>query len=168
MFLIILLFIFCVSDLVNLVYVVVFFYLFDYYVCDLMGGGEGLFDYVKVNLLVQLKILLIFYGVLVFQGEKVVGLINCFVGFFIFVVWFLFNIYDIVVYVEVCGQGVGQVLLGWVEGWVWQFGCCKLIFEVFFNNCWVMVVYEWVGFVFYMLDLVVGQVLFLQKWFEED
>ena len=72
--------------------------LLDHYAHDPMGGGTGLSDYAKSNLVSQLKDLPTFHGALAFAGGKAVGLINCFAGFSTFAAKPLLNIHDIVVH----------------------------------------------------------------------
>ena len=55
--------------------------LLDHYAHDPMGGGTGLSEYARANLVSQLKDLPTFHGALAFIGDEAVGLINCFAGF---------------------------------------------------------------------------------------
>lgn len=156
------------SDLADQAHAAVFLDLLDHYARDPMGGGEGLSDYVRANLVEQLKNLPAFHGALAFQGEKAVGLINCFTGFSTFAARPLLNVHDIVVHAKARGQGIGQALLGWAEERARQLSCCKLTLEVLANNRRAMASYERAGFAPYMLDPDAGQALFLQKLLKED
>ena len=142
--------------------------LLDHYAHDPMGGGTGLSDYAKTNLVRELKDLPTFHGALAFSGEEAVGLINCFAGFSTFAAKPLLNIHDIVTRADRRGQGVGQALLQWAEQRARQLGCCKLTLEVLSNNTRAMVAYQRAGFAPYVLDPAAGHALFLQKYLPEN
>ena len=137
--------------------------LLDHYAQDPMGGGTGLSDYAKANLVRELADLPTFHGALAFSGKNAVGLINCFAGFSTFAAQPLLNIHDIVTHAEVRGQGIGQALLGWAEQRARELGCCKLTLEVLSNNTRALASYERAGFAPYVLDPQAGHALFLQK-----
>jgi len=137
--------------------------LLDHYAHDPMGGGTGLSDYAKANLVRELADLPTFHGALAFSGKNAVGLINCFAGFSTFAAKPLLNIHDIVTHAEVRGQGIGQALLGWAEQRARVLGCCKLTLEVLSNNTRALASYERAGFAPYVLDPQAGHALFLQK-----
>ena len=142
--------------------------LLDHYAHDPMGGGTGLSEYAKANLVRQLKGLPTFHGALAFAGDEAVGLINCFAGFSTFAAKPLLNIHDIVTRDDRRGQGIGQVLLQWAEQRARQLGCCKLTLEVLSNNTRAMAAYERAGFAPYVLDPEAGHALFLQKYLPEN
>ncbi len=142
--------------------------LLNHYAHDPMGGGTGLSDYAKANLVSQLKDLPTFHGALAFTGDEAVGLINCFAGFSTFAAKPLLNIHDIVTRDDRRGQGVGQALLQWAEQRARQLGCCKLTLEVLSNNTRAMVAYQRAGFAPYVLDPAAGHALFLQKYLPEN
>lgn len=137
--------------------------LLEHYARDPMGGGNGLADYAKANLVRELRAVPSFHGALAFAGDEAVGLINCFTGFSTFAARPLLNIHDIVTRRERRGKGVGQALLAWAEQRARQLGCCKLTLEVLSNNARAMASYERAGFAPYVLDPAAGQALFLQK-----
>lgn len=141
--------------------------LLDHYAHDPMGGGEGLSDYAKGNLVRELADLPTFHGALAWDGDMAVGLINCFAGFSTFAAKPLLNIHDIVVHRERRGQGIAQALLGWAERRAGELGCCKLTLEVLSNNTRAMAAYERAGFAPYVLDPQAGHALFLQKYLSE-
>ena len=142
--------------------------LLDHYAHDPMGGGTGLSDYARANLVRQLKDLPTFHGALAFTGDEAVGLINCFAGFSTFAAKPLLNIHDIVTRDDRRRQGVGQALLQWAEQRARQLGCCKLTLEVLSNNTRAMAAYERAGFAPYVLDPEAGHALFLQKYLPEN
>ncbi len=55
--------------------------LLDHYPRDPMGGGTGLCEYAKSDLVRELEDLPTFHGALAFIGDEAVGLLNCFAGF---------------------------------------------------------------------------------------
>lgn len=141
--------------------------LLEHYAHDPMGGGEGLSDYAKTNLVKQLENLSAFHGALAFWGEKPVGLINCFVGFSTFAAKPLLNIHDVVVNANMRGMGIAQALLQWAENQARQLDCCKLTLEILSNNIPAMRSYERAGFEPYILDPAAGHALLMQKYLQE-
>ena len=141
--------------------------LLDHYAHDRMGGGAGLSDYAKANLVDALNAQPTFHGALAFAGQKAVGLINCFTGFSTFAAQPLLNIHDIVVHADLRGRGIGQALLLWAEQRARQLGCCKLTLEVLANNTRAMASYAQAGFAPYELDPAAGQALLMQKYLSE-
>ena len=142
--------------------------LLDHYARDPMGGGAGLSEYAKANLVRELQGLPTFHGALAWRGDEAVGLINCFAGFSTFAAKPLLNIHDIVVREDCRGQGVGQVLLQWAEQRACDLGCCKLTLEVLSGNVRAMAVYGAAGYAPYVLDPAAGNALLLQKILEEN
>jgi len=142
--------------------------LLDHYARDPMGGGSGLSDYAKANLVRELQGQPGFHGALAYSGDQAVGLINCFAGFSTFAAKPLLNIHDIVVHAEARGQGIGRTLLGWAEQRARALGCCKLTLEVLSNNTRALAAYERAGFAPYVLDPAAGHALFLQKYLSEN
>lgn len=142
--------------------------LLDHYAHDPMGGGSGLSDYAKANLVRELADLPTFHGALAFSGENAVGLINCFAGFSTFAARPLLNVHDIVTRAGHRGQGIGQALLLWAENRARELGCCKLTLEVLSNNTRALASYERAGFAPYVLDPQAGHALFLQKYLSEE
>ena len=137
--------------------------LLDHYARDPMGGGEGLSDFAKVNLVRVIRDVPGFHGALAWLDGKAVGLIDCFAGFSTFAAQPLLNVHDIVVHENWRGQGIGQALLIWAEERARQLGCCKLTLEVLSNNLRAMHAYERAGYVPYILDPAAGHALLMQK-----
>jgi len=142
--------------------------LLDHYARDPMGGGAGLSEYARANLVCELKDLPTFHGALAYAGDEAVGLINCFAGFSTFAAKPLLNIHDIVVHAGARGQGIARALLGWAEQRARELGCCKLTLEVLSNNTRALAAYERAGFAPYVLDPAAGHALFLQKYLPEN
>ncbi len=141
--------------------------LLDHYANDPMGGGEGLSDYAKVNLLRTIQQVPGFHGALAWLDGEAVGLIDCFAGFSTFAARPLLNIHDIVVRAEWRGRGIARALLAWAEARARQLACCKLTLEVLSNNRPAMATYQRAGFAPYMLDPAAGQAWLMQKILSE-
>ncbi len=140
--------------------------LLDHYASDPMGGGDGLSDYAKLNLVATMRQVPGFHGGLAWLDGEAVGLIDCFAGFSTFAARPLLNVHDIVVRAERRGRGIGQALLAWAEARARQLGCCKLTLEVLSNNTRAMASYQQAGFAPYVLDPAAGHALLLQKILE--
>lgn len=151
-------------DLSDLAQAEIWLQLLDHYAQDPMGGGDGLSDYAKLNLVASMREVPGFHGALAWLDGKAVGLIDCFAGFSTFAARPLLNVHDIVVHRDVRGRGVGQALLAWAEARARELGCCKLTLEVLSNNTRAMRSYEQAGFAPYVLDPAAGHALFLQKY----
>lgn len=140
----------------------------DHYARDPMGGGAGLSEYAKANLVRELQDLPTFHGALAWRGDEAVGLINYFAGFSTFAAKTLLNVHDIVVREDCRVQGVGQALLHWAEQRARDLGCCRLTFVVLSNNTRAMAAYERAGFAPYVLDRAAGHAPFLQESLPEN
>lgn len=151
-------------DLSDLAQAEIWLQLLDHYAQDPMGGGDGLSDYAKLNLVATMREVPGFHGALAWLDGQAVGLIDCFAGFSTFAARPLLNVHDIVVHRDVRGRGVGQALLAWAEARARELGCCKLTLEVLSNNTRAMRSYEQAGFAPYVLDPAAGHALFLQKY----
>lgn len=151
-------------DLSDLAQAEIWLQLLDHYAQDPMGGGDGLSDYAKLNLVATMREVPGFHGALAWLDGKAVGLIDCFAGFSTFAARPLLNVHDIVVHRDVRGRGVGQALLAWAEARARELGCCKLTLEVLSNNTRAMRSYEQAGFAPYVLDPAAGHALVLQKY----
>lgn len=155
-------------DLSDLAQAAVWLELLDHYANDPMGGGDGLTDYAKLNLVSTMREVPGFHGALAWLDGKAVGLIDCFAGFSTFAARPLLNVHDIVVREGLRGQGIGQALLAWAEARARQLGCCKLTLEVLSNNTRAMASYDQAGFAPYMLDPAAGHALLMQKYLPEE
>ena len=156
------------TDLGDLRHVEAFLDLLEHYAQDPMGGGEGLSDYAKINLVSTMKEVPGFHGALAWLDGEAVGLIDCFAGFSTFAAKPLLNVHDIVVRAGRRGQGIGQALLAWAERRAAELGCCKLTLEVLSNNTRAMASYRQAGFVPYELDPAAGHALLMQKYLPEE
>lgn len=142
--------------------------LLDHYARDPMGGGEGLSDYAKLNLVHTIRQVPGFHGALAWLDGEAVGLIDCFAGFSTFAAKPLLNVHDIVVHASRRGQGIAQALLAWAGQRAGELGCCKLTLEVLSNNARAMAAYRRAGFVPYVLDPAAGHALLMQKYLPEE
>jgi GNAT superfamily N-acetyltransferase len=154
-------------DLSDLAQAEIWLGLLDHYANDPMGGGEGLSDYAKFNLIGVMREVPGFHGALAWLDGEAVGLIDCFASFSTFAAKPLLNVHDIVVHESVRGQGIGQALLAWAEERARQLGCCKLTLEVLSNNTRAMASYTQAGFAPYVLDPAAGPALLMQKFLPE-
>jgi GNAT superfamily N-acetyltransferase len=137
--------------------------LMDEYACDPMGGGKGLSDYAKTNLVAALVERKIARSVLAYVDNEAVGLINCFEGFSTFACQPLLNIHDVVVSQKFRGQGLSKLMFAKVEEIAREMGCCKLTLEVLAGNTVAQGAYRAVGFAGFELDPAMGQALFWEK-----
>jgi ribosomal protein S18 acetylase RimI-like enzyme len=141
--------------------------LLDAYARDPMGGGEGLSDFAKANLVSELARLPQAFSLLAFDGsgeDLPVGLVNCMLGFSTFACKPLVNVHDLAVLPAYRGRRIGQRLLERVEAMARARGACKLTLEVLSGNASAMRLYARAGFAQYQLDPAAGQAGFLQKW----
>jgi GNAT superfamily N-acetyltransferase len=137
--------------------------LMDAYASDPMGGGQGLSDYAKANLVAALGKCAIARSVLAYVDGEAAGLINCFEGFSTFACAPLLNIHDVVVLPEFRGRGLSKLMFAKVEEMAREMGCCKLTLEVLAGNAVAQGAYRSVGFAGFELDPAMGQALFWQK-----
>ena len=137
--------------------------LLDVYALDPMGGGHGLSEYAKQNLVEKLARHPTAFSVLAFAAGQPVGLANCFEGFSTFLCQPLVNIHDIIVLPEFRGRGIGRLMLEQVEHLARERGCCKLTLEVLEGNREAQTLYRKIGFTGYQLDSENGHAMFWQK-----
>lgn len=150
-------------DLYDPVQAAIWLDLLDHYARDPMGGGEGLSDYAKLNLVHTIRQVPGFHGALAWLDGEAVGLIDCFAGFSTFAAKPLLNVHDIVVHEDFRRQGIARALLAHVEAVARARGCCKLTLEVLEGNLGARRAYLEFGFEGYQLDPAMGQALFMEK-----
>jgi ribosomal protein S18 acetylase RimI-like enzyme len=136
----------------------------DGYARDPSGGGTGLTDEVKARLPGLLAQQTHYIGLLAFEGDRPVGLINAFLGVSTFKAKPLLNIHDIAVEPDRRGAGVGRRLLAAAEELARERACCKLTLEVLEGNHTAVGLYRAVGFAAYELDPAMGAARFFEKW----
>ena len=136
----------------------------DGYARDPSGGGTGLTDEVKARLPGLLAQQPHYIGLLAFEGDRPVGLINAFLGVSTFKARPLLNLHDIAVEPDRRGAGIGRRLLDAAEAHARERGCCKLTLEVLESNHTAVGLYRAVGFAAYELDPALGTARFFEKW----
>lgn len=159
----------CLADYANPVHANALVAVLDAYACDPMGGGEGLSDFAKANVVAALAARPQAYSVLAFADSsqsQAVGLVNCIEGFSTFACRPLVNVHDVAVLASYRGQGVAERMLALAEEIARQRGACKLTLEVLSGNAGAVRLYQRVGFAAYELDPDAGQARFMQKWLE--
>lgn len=137
--------------------------LLDHYASGAMGGGKPLDHSVKANLVGSLSKLPHAFTVIAYDGNRAVGLVNCFEAFSTFLCKPIVNIHDVVVTDEYRGQGIAGKMLEKVESIARSKGCCKLTLEVLSNNESAKAAYRKFGFSDYVLDSEAGAAMFWQK-----
>ncbi len=140
--------------------------LLDAYAQDPAGGGEGLSDFAKANLVAALAARPQAYSVLAFEDGKPVGLVNCIEGFSTFACKPLVNLHDVAVLDGYRGRRVGEHMMALAEDIARQRGACKLTLEVLEGNPGAIKLYQRIGFAAYELDPAMGSAQFFQKWLD--
>ena len=131
-----------------------------------MGGGSGLSDFARANLVASLAARPQAFSVLAFAGADQatpVGLVNCIEGFSTFACQALVNIHDVVVLPAYRGLRIAEKMLVLVDKLARERGACKLTLEVLVGNVAAIKLYSRVGFSSYQLDPAMGHAQFLQK-----
>lgn len=137
--------------------------LLDIYAQDPMGGGRGLSDFAKINLVSTLRDRSGVYVIFAFKHGQAAGLLIAMEGFSTFSCKPLLNIHDVVVVPRYRGQGIACKLLTETERIAKQQGCCKLTLEVLEGNTGAQAAYAKFGFRGYELDPQMGKALFWEK-----
>jgi GNAT superfamily N-acetyltransferase len=135
----------------------------DEYARDPMGGGKGLSDYAKTNLISELAIRKTARIVIALVDDKPAGLVTCLEGFSTFACQPLLNIHDVIVSVPYRGQGLSKLMLQAAEQIAIDLGCCKLTLEVLEHNHIAQTAYRSFGFNGYELNPEMGKALFWEK-----
>lgn len=138
--------------------------LLDAYASDPAGGGQGLSDFARANLVPGLATRPQAYSVLAFDGAQPVGLVNCIEGFSTFACKPLVNVHDVAVLASHRGRGIAEQMLAEAEVIARERGAVKLTLEVLSGNRSAIRLYERIGFAGYQLDPAMGSAQFLQKW----
>lgn len=135
----------------------------DHYATDPAGGAAPLADDVKQNLVKTLSTRDDADSVLAYDGDRAVGVMNCFEGFSTFRAAPLLNIHDIAVHADYRRRGIGRQLLAAADAIAVRRGCCKITLEVLSNNASAIKAYRQHGFLPYALDPKFGSALFMEK-----
>lgn len=137
--------------------------LMDEYARDPMGGGKGLSNYAKTNLISNLREINTAHIIIAFIDRQPAGLVNCFEGFSTFACKRLLNIHDVIVSSNYRGNGISKLMLSAVEKMAIDLGCCKLTLEVLEGNHVAQKAYRSCGFDGFQLDPEMGKALFWEK-----
>jgi GNAT superfamily N-acetyltransferase len=137
--------------------------LMDEYARDPMGGGSGLSDYAKANLISELAKRQTVRAILAFVDRQPAGLLICIEGFSTFACQPLLNIHDAIVSLPYRGKGLSKLMLQFAERIAIDLGCCKLTLEVLEHNYTAQSAYRSVGFNGYELNPKMGKALFWEK-----
>ncbi|WP_034641217.1 GNAT family N-acetyltransferase [Chitinilyticum aquatile] len=140
-----------------------FIALLDHYAADPMGGGTGLSEFAKRNLVPRLAARDDFFAFIVWSGEEPVGLINLIEGFSTFAARPLLNVHDVIVHAGWRGRGVVDALFVAAEALAVARDCCKLTLEVLEGNPRAAAAYARSGFKPYELDPQFGRAVFMEK-----
>lgn len=152
------------ADYANPAHASALVHLLDAYAADPMGGGEGLSDFAKANLIPGLAARPQAYSVLAYLGDVPVGLVNCIEGFSTFACRPLVNVHDVAVLPAYRGRGIADQMLVLCEAIARERGACKMTLEVLQGNVGAIRAYERFGFAGYQLGSTMGQASFMQKW----
>ena len=152
------------ADYANPAHAAALVMLLDAYASDPAGGGQGLSDFARANLVPGLAARPQAYSVLAFDGDQAVGLVNCIEGFSTFACKPLVNVHDVAVLASHRGRGIAEQMLAEAERIARERGAVKLTLEVLSGNRSAMRLYERIGFAGYQLDPAMGTAQFLQKW----
>ncbi len=137
--------------------------LLNEYALNLMGGKQALPEFVKTNLVAELKQRASAHVILAFVDGSPAGLMIGFEGFSTFACKPLINIHDVVVAEKYRGRGISRKMLTHMEEIARDSGCCKLTLEVLEGNTVAQSLYQSCGFEGYALDPTMGKALFWQK-----
>jgi len=137
--------------------------LMDHYARDPMGGGSGLSDHSRRNLVEALHSRVGCWVLLAYLADEPVGLLTAIEGFSTFRCQPLLNIHDLIVDRNHRGQGISRQLMAAIEQIALEQGCCKLTLEVLEGNEIAQAAYRAFGFAGYQLDPKMGQALFWEK-----
>jgi ribosomal protein S18 acetylase RimI-like enzyme len=137
--------------------------LLDEYARSPEGGGTPLAADARERLAGVLAERAHYVGLLAWDGERAVGLVNCFEGVSTFRARPLLNIHDIAVAIDHRGRGIGRRLLAAAEAIARERGCCKLTLEALDGNAGAIALYRSVGFAAYELDPAMGRAGFYEK-----
>jgi len=133
------------------------------YASDPMGGGEGLSDFAKANLAIELARRETAHVILAFIAGEPAGMIISFEGFSTFQCKPLLNVHDVIVGAAHRGKGLSKLLLAKVEHVARELGCCKLTLEVLEGNAIAQAAYRACGYHGYELDPGLGKAMFWEK-----
>jgi len=151
------------ADLSNTQHSAAVLFLLNEYAKDPMGGGEGLSESVRQNLIPALQARHDAHVILIFVDNKPAAIAICFEGFSTFAARSLLNIHDFAVAAEFRGRGLAKILMNKIEEVARRLDCCKITLEVLEGNKVAQATYRASGFAGYELDPLMGRAMFWQK-----
>jgi hypothetical protein len=157
----------CLADYSNHRHASALVAMLDAYARDPMGGGEGLSEFARRNVVAGLAARPQAFSVLAFASptdDVPVGLVNCIEGFSTFACKPLVNVHDLAVLPAYRGHGVAMQMLMLVEELSVGRGACKLTLEVLEGNAGAVRLYQRAGFENYQLGSAMGNAQFMQKY----
>jgi ribosomal protein S18 acetylase RimI-like enzyme len=137
--------------------------LLNRYAQEPSGGGVGLGEQVRRDLIPALRRRQDALILLAMQDGEAVGLLNAFEAFSTFAAAPLLNIHDVYVVAALRGMGIGRAMFQYAERVARDRGYCKMTLEVLSGNLPAQHLYRAQGFEAYVLDDQMGQALFWQK-----
>jgi GNAT superfamily N-acetyltransferase len=152
-----------IADLSSPLHAAAVVHLLNEYAKDGMGGGAELPEFVKGNLVAELRKRPGAHVVLAFVDSSPAGMAICFEGFSTFACKPLLNVHDIIVDKKYRGCGLSKKLLAKAEEIAIRLGCCKLTLEVLEGNAIAQAAYRACGFAGYELEPKMGKAMFWQK-----
>ncbi|HIP76570.1 MAG TPA: GNAT family N-acetyltransferase [Psychromonas hadalis] len=150
-------------DLTNPKHAQAYLSLMSHYASDPMGGGEGLSDYAKENLIETLLKRSDVFIVIVFKDDQPAALLTAIEGFSTFSCKPLLNIHDVVVHSDFRGNGLTGYLFSEIEKIGKERDCCKMSLEVLSGNEIAKNAYKKQGYADYQLDPQYGSAMFWTK-----
>jgi len=151
------------ADLTDPIHADALINLMSEYASDPMGGGNGLSEYVKSNLVSDLMGRTDTSVILAFREDQAIGLVTCIEGFSTFACKPLLNVHDAIIKTAYRGQGIINMLLREAENIAIEKGCCKMTLEVLQGNEHAQSAYSKFGFCAYQLAPEMGKALFWEK-----
>jgi len=130
------------------------------------GGAEALPDDVVQRLAVSLKSCPTYIGLIAWEDDQPVGLLNAFWSISTFKAKRLINIHDIAVAASHQRKGIGRRMIRELNDIAKAMDCCKITLEVLDGNHGAIALYRLMGFESYRLDPAFGSAQFMQKWVE--
>jgi GNAT superfamily N-acetyltransferase len=137
--------------------------LLNQYAQEPTGGGAGLGEQVKRDLIPALQRRRDALILLAMQDGEAVGLLNAFEAFSTFAAAPLMNIHDVYVVPLLRRTGIARALLQYAERAARHRGHCKITLEVLSGNLPARRLYRAHGFEAYAEDERMGHALFWQK-----
>ncbi len=128
------------------------------------GGAKELPEEVLARLPASLKSCPTYVGIIAWEDEKPVGLLNSFWSISTFKAKRLINIHDIAVATAHQRKGIGRRMIRELNDIAKEMDCCKITLEVLDGNHGAIALYRLMGFESYRLDPAFGSAQFMQKW----